>query len=62
MSKEVAGVQRQVKDGGLTPLKNHNYQCIDYVSVSAFVEQWQLDTNTFHLPFGDMTITLDNVR
>lgn len=31
------------------------------VVVSAFVERWYLETNTFHMPFGDMTITLDDV-
>jgi len=28
------------------------------VVISAFVEQWQPETNTFHKPFGEMTITL----
>jgi len=26
-----------------------------------FVERWHWDTNTFHMPFGEMSITLDNV-
>ena len=29
--------------------------------VSTFVEQWHRETNTFHLPMGEMTITLDDV-
>ena len=29
--------------------------------ISAFVERWQPDTNTFHLPFGEMTIMLHDV-
>ena len=28
--------------------------------MSAFVEGWQHETNTFHMPFGKMTITLDD--
>ncbi|KAL3619208.1 hypothetical protein CASFOL_036778 [Castilleja foliolosa] len=29
--------------------------------IAAFVERWHPETNTFHLPFGEMTITLDDV-
>jgi len=29
--------------------------------VSAFFERWHLETNTFHMTYGEMTITLDDV-
>jgi len=29
--------------------------------ISAFVERWLSDTSTFHLPVGELTITLDDV-
>lgn len=29
--------------------------------ISAFVERWHLETNTFHMPFGEMSITLHDV-
>ncbi|XP_021854018.2 protein MAINTENANCE OF MERISTEMS-like [Spinacia oleracea] len=35
---------------------------IDAPLISAFVERWQPDTNTFHLPFGEMTIMLHDVQ
>ena len=62
LSREVEGVKQRVRDSGLAPLVYHSYRFIDYVVVAAFVERWQPDTNTFHLPFGDMTITLDDMR
>lgn len=33
----------------------------DRALVSAFVERWHEETSSFHLPFGEMTITLDDV-
>ena len=29
--------------------------------MSAFVERWNKETNNFHLPIGEMSITLDDV-
>ncbi|XP_058762512.1 protein MAIN-LIKE 1-like [Vicia villosa] len=30
--------------------------------LSAFVERWHPETSSFHLPFGEMTVTLDDVH
>ncbi|XP_012841302.1 PREDICTED: serine/threonine-protein phosphatase 7 long form homolog, partial [Erythranthe guttata] len=38
-------------------LPQHNNPLIE-----AFIERWQPDTNTFHMPFGEMTITLHDVH
>ena len=38
-----------------------SYQNVNRLLVLAFVEKWQLETNTFHMPYGEMTITLDDV-
>lgn len=35
---------------------------IDSTLITAFVERWQPDTNSFHLPFGEMTIMLHDVE
>ncbi|RWR86348.1 LOW QUALITY PROTEIN: serine/threonine-protein phosphatase 7 long form [Cinnamomum micranthum f. kanehirae] len=45
----------------LAPLVTTSYRSINKIIVSGFVESWQPETNTFHMPFGEMTITLDDV-
>ncbi|XP_050233138.2 protein MAIN-LIKE 1-like [Mercurialis annua] len=47
-----------------TELSNLPYIMFDHLDIpllSAFVERWQPDTNSFHMPFGEMTITLHDV-
>ena len=48
-----------------TPLGRLPYiihQHIDSTLISAFVERWQPDTNTFTCPGGEMTIMLHDVQ
>ena len=45
----------------MADLKRYAYQYISSPLVSSFVERCQPETNTFHMPFGEMTITLDDV-
>ena len=50
-----------VEQSGLLGLVHCSYRFTDKILVSGFVERWKPETNTFHLPFGEMTITLDDV-
>lgn len=53
--------QRMVQGTGLAHLTASMFDHIDAALISAFVERWQPDTNTFHMPFGEMTIMLHDV-
>ncbi|CAK8563330.1 unnamed protein product [Lathyrus sativus] len=46
---------------GLASLQRTNLTKIDTNLVSAFAERWHLETSSFHMLFGEMTITLDDV-
>ena len=50
-----------MRDAGLWHVSQIPYYEIDRVLVSAFVERWRPETHTFHLPFGECTITLQDV-
>nr|XP_004506564.1 protein MAIN-LIKE 1-like [Cicer arietinum] len=43
-------------------LRRCSLHMIDDNMISAFAERWHAQTSSFHLPFGEMTITLDDVR
>lgn len=58
MSTQVA---QKIKNSSLYSLVQYSYKHVDYVTIFAFVERWHLETNSFHMPFGEMTITLDDV-
>ncbi|MCI36315.1 serine/threonine-protein phosphatase 7 long form-like protein [Trifolium medium] len=34
---------------------------VDVNLLPAFVERWHAETSSFHMPFGEMAITLDDV-
>ncbi|XP_028060526.1 protein MAIN-LIKE 1-like [Camellia sinensis] len=51
-----------VEQSGLSVLIDHTYRHDNRVAISAFVERWHPETNAFHMPNGEMTVTLDDVR
>ncbi|CAL1355321.1 unnamed protein product [Linum trigynum] len=51
-----------VETAGLAHLVDITFQSeLDPALVSTFVERWQPDTNTFHMPFGETMILLHDV-
>ncbi|CAI9094816.1 OLC1v1030616C1 [Oldenlandia corymbosa var. corymbosa] len=54
-------VRGKIRGTGLSHLLHTSYEDIDLGLVQAFVERWQLDTNSFHFPFGEMTIMMHDV-
>ncbi|MBA0749219.1 hypothetical protein Gogos_003168 [Gossypium gossypioides] len=44
-------------------MANIGHGCkLDQKLISAFVERWRPEMCTFHLPFGECTITLEDVQ
>ncbi|XP_021720028.1 protein MAIN-LIKE 1-like [Chenopodium quinoa] len=50
-----------IDGSGLSHLPEIMFKRLDWPLISAFVERWQPDTNTFHMPFGEITIMLHDV-
>ncbi|XP_073222330.1 uncharacterized protein [Cicer arietinum] len=57
-----AQIDHWINISGLRPLRRCSLHMIDGNMISAFAERWHAETSSFHLPFGEMTITLDDVR
>jgi len=50
-----------IVNSALLPLCNMCYEVANKGRMYEFVERWHRDTNTFHMSFGEMSITLDDV-
>ena len=46
---------------GLYQIAKMNCSTIDPNFISALVERWRPETNSFHMPWGEITITLEDV-
>lgn len=53
--------RRLIDGNGLSHIPSCIHKHIDWALISVFVERWQPDTNSFHLPVGEMTILLHDV-
>ncbi|KAK9681916.1 hypothetical protein RND81_10G036600 [Saponaria officinalis] len=54
-------VSQRVSDSGLGHLSRCMSTNMDENLISAFAERWQPDTNTFHMPFGEISVMLHDV-
>ncbi|XP_006598474.1 protein MAIN-LIKE 1-like [Glycine max] len=59
--KPAAEIEGLVVASGLGPLIACSLDTSDHGLMSAFVEHWHKETRSFHLPVGEVTITLDDV-
>ncbi|XP_028077089.1 protein MAIN-LIKE 1-like [Camellia sinensis] len=50
-----------IAQSGLSQLARCTYRFVNKLLISSFVERWQLETNTFHMTVGEITLTLDDV-
>ncbi|XP_050277135.1 serine/threonine-protein phosphatase 7 long form homolog [Quercus robur] len=51
-----------ITDAGLDGLLRVPHMDIDHALITALVERWRPETHSFHLPHGEMTITLQDME
>ncbi|KAK2413514.1 protein MAIN-LIKE [Trifolium repens] len=51
-----------LKATGLEPLVHTNFSKLNHGLLTAFAERWHPETSSFHLPVGELAITLDDVQ
>ena len=59
--RHVPEIEGLVAATGLSPLITCSVDTGDRGLISAFMERWHKETSSFHLPVGELTITLDDV-
>ncbi|KAL8158467.1 hypothetical protein V2J09_000004 [Rumex salicifolius] len=52
---------RLARETGLTGLLDFDFEKVDHALINAFVERWYPETNSFHFPWDEITITLHGV-
>ncbi|XP_024628913.1 protein MAIN-LIKE 1-like [Medicago truncatula] len=65
LGKPEAGLRwfwEPVEGSGLHDLIYTGYSSVTHAMIRAMCERWHMETSSFHLPVGEMTITLDDVH
>ncbi|KAK1441408.1 hypothetical protein QVD17_07277 [Tagetes erecta] len=55
-------VTKYVDLAGFGGILRCGYRNTDRALIEALIERWRLETNIFHLPFGEVTVTLQDVN
>ncbi|XP_028199561.1 protein MAIN-LIKE 1-like [Glycine soja] len=61
LGRPVPAIEGLIVGTGLSPLIACSVDTDDRGLLSVFVERWHRETSSFHLPVGELTITLDDV-
>jgi len=61
LARPVPAIEGLVAGTRLSPLITCSVDSGDWGLLSSFVERWHRETSSFHLPVGELTITLDDV-
>jgi len=61
LGRSVPAIEGLIAGTRLSPLIACSVDTGDRGLLSAFVERWHRETSSFHLPVGELTITLDDV-
>ncbi|KAJ0510285.1 putative protein-serine/threonine phosphatase [Helianthus annuus] len=57
-----ARVEVYIRVAGFGGILDSGYRYLDHALINALVERWRPETHTFHLPFGETTVTLQDVN
>ena len=55
-------VRNYIRRAGFEGVLNCGFKPLDHALITALVERWRPETHTFHLPIGEVTVTLQDVQ
>eukprot|EP00256_Glycine_max_P049899 XP_006605022.1 protein MAIN-LIKE 2-like [Glycine max] len=61
LGRSIPAIEDMVAGTGLSPLIACSIDTGDRGLISSFVERWHRETSNFHLPVGEVSITLDDI-